>query len=102
VIYISFFVFLGIIAALTVSFIPAVEQANVGMGQTGQQFSTGFLGTIQSVDTGAYELVFFHTAILQGVCSGLVAGQLGEGSVKDGVKHATILLAFTYVAFLFM
>jgi flagellar protein FlaJ len=102
VIYISFFVFLGIIAALTVSFIPAVEQANVGMGQTGQQFSTGFLGTIQSVDTDAYELVFFHTAVLQGICSGLVAGQLGEGSVKDGVKHATILLLFTSVAFLFI
>jgi flagellar protein FlaJ len=102
VIYISFFVFLGIIAALTVSFIPAVEQANVGMGQTNEQLATGFLGTLQSVDTAAYTLVFFHTAVLQGVCSGLVAGQLGEGSVKDGVKHATILLLFTYVAFLFI
>lgn len=102
VIYISFFVFLGIIAALTVSFIPAVEQANVGMGQTSEQLATGFLGTIQSVNTEAYTLVFFHTAVLQGVCSGLVAGQLGEGSVRDGVKHATILLLFTYVAFLFM
>jgi flagellar protein FlaJ len=102
VIYISFFVFLGIIAALTVSFIPAVEQANVGVGQTGQQFSTGFLGTIQNVDTDAYTLVFFHTAVLQGICSGLVAGQLGEGSVRDGAKHATILLLFTSVAFLFI
>jgi flagellar protein FlaJ len=102
VIYISFLVFLGIIAALTVSFIPAVEQANVTVGQPSEQLSTGFLGTIQSVDTAAYTLVFFHTAVLQGVCSGLVAGQLGEGSVRDGVKHATILLLFTYVAFQFM
>ena len=102
VIYISFFVFLGIIGALTVSFIPAVEQANVGLGDTSQQLSTGFLGTIQSVDTAAYTLVFFHTAVLQGLCSGLVAGQLGEGSVRDGVKHATFLLLVTYVAFLFI
>jgi flagellar protein FlaJ len=47
----------------------------------------------------AYEQLFFHAASIQAVCSGLVAGQLGEGSVRDGAKHVVVLLSLTLVAF---
>ena len=102
VIYVSFFVFLGIIVALTVSFIPAIEAAGQStggaIGDVGG-VDAGVLGGLQSVNTAAYELLFFHTAAIQGVCSGIVAGQLGEGSVADGLKHATVLLVAAYVVF---
>ncbi|MGM0448342.1 MAG: type II secretion system F family protein [Methanobacteriota archaeon] len=110
VIYISFLVFLGIIAALSVSFIPAIEAAGVpGTGgslpETGS--GTGLPGGpggiadgIGDIDVDAYEQLFFHAAAIQAVCSGLVAGQLGEGSVRDGVKHVVVLLALTLVAFI--
>ncbi|MGQ4554671.1 type II secretion system F family protein [Halobellus sp. GM3] len=102
VIYVSFFVFLGIIGALTVSFIPAIEAASQSTGSTPGQIGgvdTGIIGGLQSVNTDAYELLFFHTATIQAVCSGVVAGQLGEGDVTDGLKHAAVLLAIAYVAF---
>jgi len=44
--------------------------------------------------------VFFHTALVQGLFSGLVAGKMGEGSVRDGAKHATVLVTIAYVVFL--
>ena len=105
VIYISFLVFLGVIAALSLSFIPAVEGASVGEATTGAGtgVGTGVGGGITSglgdIDTTAYERLFFHAAAIQALCSGLVAGQLGEGSVRDGAKHAAILLVFTLVSF---
>lgn len=102
VIYIAFLVFLGIIAALALAFIPAVEQAGVGTGverSVGQGVSTGVFSGIGGVDAGSYELVFFHIAAIQAVCSGLIAGQLGEGDVYDGFKHATILLLLAYLTF---
>ena len=102
VIYISFLVFIAIIAALTVSFIPAIEAASLDGASSGglpQEFSTGTYAGIQDVNTAAYELLFFHTAVIQAVCSEFVAGQLGEGRVADGVKHAALLLAFTLVTF---
>lgn len=106
VIYIAFLVFLGIIVALTVSFIPAVEQAAVtgasASGQDVSQLSSGLFSGIGKVDTDAYQLAFYHIAAIQAVCSGLIAGQLGEGDIYDGVKHATILLALAYVTFLFV
>jgi flagellar protein FlaJ len=107
VIYISFLVFLGIIAALSVSFIPAIEAAGVPGGggelpDTGSGVPGGPAGItdgIGDIDVAVYEQLFFHAASIQAVCSGLVAGQLGEGSVRDGVKHVAVLLALTLVAF---
>ncbi|RLM72558.1 type II secretion system F family protein [Halorubrum sp. Atlit-26R] len=107
VIYISFLVFLGIIAALSVSFIPAIESAGVpGTGGSLPDAGGGVPGGpggiadgIGDIDVDAYEQLFFHAASIQAVCSGLVAGQLGEGSVRDGVKHVVVLLALTLVAF---
>ena len=102
VIYVSFLVFLGIIIALTISFIPAIEAASQSAGGSTNQIGgvdTGVLGGFQTVNTDAYELLFFHTAAIQGVCSGIVAGQLGEGTVADGLKHAAVLLTLTYLVF---
>lgn len=105
VIYISFLVFLGVIAALSVSFIPAVEGASVSGAATGSGTGVG-AGTgggiaagLGDIDADAYERLFFHSAAIQALCSGIVAGQLGEGSARDGAKHASILLVLTLVAF---
>lgn len=108
VIYISVFVFLGIIIALTVAFIPAVQQT--AGGATGSVSSsapgggTAVTSTLSgsSVNSEAYELLFFHLSAVQAVCSGLIAGQLAEGGISDGVKHATGLLGLTFVVFVFL
>jgi len=106
VIYISVFVFLGIIAALTVAFIPAVQDAGGTAATSGSTPGVGggvtgaFTGT--EVNTKAYELLFFHISAVQAVCSGLIAGQLAEGGIADGVKHATGLLVLTYLVFAFV
>ena len=93
VIYISFLVFLGIIVALSVSFIPAIEDAAIGTGGGDVSGVGGITDGFGEIDVFVYEQLFFHAAAIQAVCSGLVAGQLGEGSVRDGMKHAVVLLA---------
>jgi flagellar protein FlaJ len=104
VIYISFFVFLGIIAALSVSFIPAIESASQstafsGDSSVGASASSGVFSGLGQVDTDGYYLLFFHVTLVQGLFSGIIAGQLGEGNATDGLKHATFLLLVTYVVF---
>lgn len=104
VIYISVFVFLGIIAALTVAFIPAVQEA-AGTTATAPANApnAGLTGafTGSDVNTDAYKLLFFHISAIQAVCSGMIAGQLAEGGIADGVKHAAGLLGLTYLVFAF-
>ncbi|WP_380677343.1 type II secretion system F family protein [Salinigranum sp. GCM10025319] len=99
VIYLSFFVFLGIIVALTVSFIPAIEKASSASVFASETVSAGIFSGLQDVRTEGYRLLFFHVSVVQGVCSGLIAGQLGEGSIYDGLKHATVLLLIAYGLF---
>jgi hypothetical protein len=49
---------------------------------------------------GCYYLaLFFSISIIQSLMGGLVAGQIGEGSVIAGIKHSLILVCITLGAF---
>jgi len=52
---------------------------------------------------GCYYLaLFFSISIIQSMMGGLVAGQIGEGSVIAGIKHSLILVCITVSAFLIL
>jgi flagellar protein FlaJ len=107
VIYVSFFVFIAIVVALDVIFIPNIPTGGLSAagGEGAQAIDTGpFSGAGQLTEEkkAQYSTVFFHTGLVQAVCSGLVAGQMGEGTVKAGAKHATAMLAVAYLLFLFV
>jgi flagellar protein FlaJ len=107
VVYVSFFVFLFIIGVLSTVLIPSLPDGGTGAALNAS--STGGAATGAAgiggiggggVNTDAYELLFFHSALLQGVLSGLIAGQLSTGDVRGGAKHAAVLLATAYGVFL--
>jgi flagellar protein FlaJ len=94
VIYIAFAVFVLVVGAINFVLIPSLPESVGGQGATaGSPFSL-------AQNAGAYQLLLFHVAIVQSVLSGLVGGQMSEGTVKAGVKHASIMLAIAYVVFL--
>jgi len=96
VIYVSFIVFLIVIVALDFVLIPNLPDTGAVEGDLAQN-APSVLGGFQGGDEDAYRLVFFHTALIQSTLSGLVGGMMGGGSVKDGVKHSTIMLTVTYL-----
>ncbi|WP_436912145.1 type II secretion system F family protein [Halosimplex marinum] len=103
VIYISFLVFLVIIAAVQEVLVPSLPN-NVPTPENTERLAVNVdaFARFGQVNKAAYTLVFFHTAIVQAVLSGFIAGQLGEGSLKHGAKHAAIMLAVAYGAFLLL
>lgn len=54
-----------------------------------------------SMDVPTLTKVLFHTSVIQGFFGGLVAGKMGEGSIGAGLKHSLILIAISFIAFLF-
>lgn len=62
--------------------------------------------TGQAIDpvniTVYYTALFFLMALIQSILSGLVAGQISEGSMRAGIKHAMILAGITVGSFLMM
>ena len=100
VIYVAFLVFLGIIAALSVSFIPAIETADVATGAPATAGVPGpGVGRVGRVATSVdpYETLLAQVVAVQAVCSGLVAGRLGEGRLRAGVKHVAVLLVLAQI-----
>ncbi|MFB6219129.1 MAG: type II secretion system F family protein, partial [Halobacteriaceae archaeon] len=103
VIYVAFFVFLAIIIALTTVFLPSIPTIeNVGPGQVGGAGGTPSIGGSLSVGglseakKAAYQVVFGHSAIVQGLASGTMAGKMSEGDVRAGAKHVTIMVGIAY------
>lgn len=94
IIYLSFGVFLGILAAILHILMPHIPTT---MAATS---TTAF--TLTPRTKHAYTLLLFHTAAIQAVAAGLIAGQLGDGSIQAGTKHTTILLTGTYLVFVLL
>jgi flagellar protein FlaJ len=109
VVYVSFFVFLFIIGVLSTVLIPNLPDGGTGAALSGSGSGgatggagVGGVGGIGGggVNTDAYTLLFFHSTLVQGLLSGLIAGQLSTGDIRGGAKHAAVLLAIAYGVFL--
>jgi flagellar protein FlaJ len=95
VIYISFVVFLVVIMAIDYVLIPNLPDTS-GISEGTLDQAPGVIA-VQGGDVSTYRLVFFHAALVQSLLSGLVGGMMGGGSLKDGAKHATVMLTITYL-----
>ncbi|MCX9013395.1 MAG: type II secretion system F family protein [Candidatus Methanoperedens sp.] len=92
IIYMAFFCFLFIAVILSRSFLPALSQGSIpGMGS----------GMGSGMGAGEIKQLMFHAALLNGFFSGLVAGEITEGSIASGVKHSIIMLLAAYITFIF-
>lgn len=49
-----------------------------------------------------YFALFFSMSVIQSITGGIVAGQIGEGSPKAGIKHSLILFSVTVAAFMIL
>jgi flagellar protein FlaJ len=97
IVYLSFFVFLFVVAVLTTQFLPILASISTSGLPTG-----GPLSGIGLVPIKTFDRLLYHTCLLQGLFSGMVAGQMGEGSLGAGVKHSCVLLFVSVVAFNFV
>ncbi len=106
VVYISFLVFLFIIAILTGYMLPTLQaggpEATAVDDAVTDTGAIDGLGGLDDVDIDAYTTLFYHATLIQGTLSGLIAGQLSTGDVRAGAKHAVIMVTLTFFLFLFI
>jgi archaeal flagellar protein FlaJ len=87
--YFSVFIFLFIIIIISnMMFAPMSEMASNGIS-----FIKPVLTTEQS------QRVFLHTALLESVFGGLIAGKINEDTFTNGLKHVMVLCIVSGVAF---
>ena len=97
IVYLSFFVFLFVVAVLTTQFLPVLSH----IGTTGFS-SVGSLSGVGSVPVRTLDRLLYHACLVQALFSGLIAGLMGESSLAAGVKHSCILLIISLFTFNFL
>ncbi len=120
VIYFIFLLFLGILIGLYQVLIPMTDMgAQYATGASGAAFKGfGFLGkavdycasvpivcdfgrAMGFAEKGIYfKALFLLMSLIQAVSSGVVAGQIGEGTIIAGVKHSGIMVMVTMLSFI--
>lgn len=98
IIYISYFVFVGIVYVISATFLEEMVKAGEKISATSGSGAVA-LGGFTRAKLNAFNVLFFHAAALQGVCSGMIAGVMGEGSVLSGLKHSIVMLTISYILF---
>lgn len=88
--YIAFIIFVGIVAVLVNSLLPALLNTEVQNQAAGAGFQ------IEEITN-----VLFYMTLMQGGFSGAVAGKISEGSVIAGIKHSIAMITIAIIAFQF-
>lgn len=113
--YVITFVFIGIVVGINRLLVPIFSSGGLGAGGVlgglvgnpcepclytgglactpcGLYFNVCSLMGVSSGTLSCYYLALFYSmSAVQAITGGLVAGQIGEGSVKAGIKHSLIL-----------
>jgi flagellar protein FlaJ len=93
VVIIGFLVYLMVITVLDASFLSPITQLDSGNAQDVPLSFT-------DVPVNLYRMLFLHSALIQAVGSGLLAGKLAENDSLVGLKYAIGLVALTMLVFL--
>lgn len=97
IIYLSFFVFIFVVGTVSTQFLAVLaNQSKEGLSMAGP------LSNIGAMPLDTIKRLLFHTCLLQGLFSGLIAGLMGESSIKAGVKHSCILIIVALISFNFL
>ncbi|WEL19960.1 type II secretion system F family protein [Candidatus Nanohalococcus occultus] len=99
--YIVYFIFIGILIALTNYLLPNLAQASGSFGGSVSLFGSGGSGGSLQENISSYKNWFSTLVYLQSVFSGLIIGKLAEGELRAGLKHTAILFAVGYLSVTF-
>ncbi|HUR67772.1 MAG TPA: type II secretion system F family protein [Candidatus Thermoplasmatota archaeon] len=94
IVYVAFFVFLGVVAALQGMLVPSLLTSTRGV----EGGSIGALSVGGRLEYDDFRFIYFGTGLVQALGSGMVAGVMSEGGIEAGLKHACILVACTVLA----
>ncbi len=91
IVYITFGVFLFTVVVLNQNFISVFGNITAPSELTGIYFSFP--------DPFKLTNLFYHATLLNGLFSGIVAGVMGAGSIRAGLKHSLIMVVVTILVF---
>ena len=97
VIYLAFGVFVFVVVVLDWNFLSILKEMAAGEGL--DNVPNSMMAIAEAGTLVIISRLLFHACLINAFFSGLIAGQMGEGSVKAGVKHAVVMLIISLILF---
>jgi flagellar protein FlaJ len=94
IIYAAFFIFLLVIVVLFNTFFYPMSEMYTEF-QSNQFTNLGLNPQVLE----SYKILFLHMTIVEGLFSGLVAGKMGEGKAKSGLKHSSVMILIGWITY---
>jgi flagellar protein FlaJ len=99
VVIIGFLVYLLVIVLLDASYLqPLGEIGSEAPASADSDVPLSFV----NVPVNTYRTIFFHSALIQAVGSGMLAGKLSDNDIFSGLKYSIALVLIALVAFMFI
>ena len=98
IMYVIFFIFLGIIIGLYKILIPILYIQRVGV------FSGVALRPAEEITVDYFKNLFFLMTLVLSACAGFISGQISEERLAAGIKHILAMIAigvFTFFVFIY-
>jgi len=92
VVVIGFLVYLAVIVIINESFLGPITGSGLVSGNAGPV-------SISGDAVAAYRTLFFHSAIMQGIGTGLITGKLSDNQVLTGLKYSIALVLVALAVF---
>lgn len=110
IILISYAVYLFVIAMLDATFLQRIAELGGGGGGGGLNTGGGSgggggfgaAGNISDLPVDQFRMIFYHSTVIQGLGSGILAGKLGSDDALKGLKFSIILTSISSVMFYFL
>lgn len=96
IVVIGFLVYLLVIVMVGASYLDPIGELAASTTAPDRPPALASVGT---VPVEIYRLLFFHSALVQGFGSGLIAGKLSENDLLSGLKYGIALVLLTVAAF---
>lgn len=92
-------IYLGVVSLLEWSFLAPIEKLQLEGITDATGTSRGLPASFSNIPTDTYRALLFHSVLIQSAGSGLIAGQLSDGTVLSGIKYAVGLVVLSLLVF---
>lgn len=93
IVFMAFAVFVFVQVIMSEVFLNIMMENSEALSYLSSSSGSGF-------PAQTYQMIIYHSILIHGFCSGLVAGMMGTGSIKGGIQYSCIMLALGAIAFI--
>lgn len=92
IVFMAFAVFVFVQVIMSEVFLNIMMENSEALSSLSSSSGSGFPAQL-------YQMIIYHSILIHGFCSGLVAGMMGTGSIKGGIQYSCIMLALGSLAY---